>query len=831
MNIFDSISLGFDQAKKTIYDIMKQYYPKISTSRSTLVNAFVSGIAYIYAMYQVFVMLIRDELYVATAKEIDSLFKLIPFVGIRLPQPVPMQLTTLGKPQDETISLNTDPLMTVIPYQPFTDSTGNKFHSVVKTYTKRRVLLVAEHLVTASGKKLTVSLGKALGGSFFPASLYDTDNVVIEFLYKKSATIYRGAVRFVRGATIPVVSDAGSDAPADLDLVNTLMLQTNGVFVLALAGTATFDDSAVYGTSVSVSFTVRSCYYKRMAAMLTAANAIGVSSAYTAANVVANPGNLIFNPSVAQHDFWVVGPAAVSVDPYSVKIKQITGAYGYGFNSITIDFTNAEVINDSVWGQVYRAIAYLPGSTSDPLYAYILDEFAGFVVYDRLLDTMSAAVPVEISGSTKPNNVLLLQQYDEQVNNIIPAKDFNFTTMSYILETSDILLYDDIAVKITDAGYTSVVFSQVDSISAVEGSNYFEVSVLGQRKAEIKFKSSINWAAISNVQIIYKTIKSISDYKSGEQLIGPVKMYKSDKTLFTKSGVSVFNFQATNTAGSDGATGVPTLESLRSLLSNAAYTLNSNITRVNYEAAIAAYFVSQGYDARVKVFGYEDIGASMVDSFNGNVVFFLGLVNRSPNNKGLIVTVPKELDPTAQYTREQLALSIPGSLTDVGQKLITLIGKDADEVDNIQSSIREDSTLTNVILTKGDGADAFGQMYPVYFKIKVRPTGGYTYLEAADAVKRQITSLFTWEVLRFIRDIKLSDVYASLDALPAIDSVFIENMSNYHNDSVSIVAHDISYIVGVSSNDNPSWDFTDVEIDRLIKVDILGLGGIETEEY
>ena len=171
------------------------------------------------------------------------------------------------------------------------------------------------------------------------------------------------------------------------------------------------------------------------------------------------------------------------------------------------------------------------------------------------------------------------------------------------------------------------------------------------------------------------------------------------------------------------------------------------------------------------------------------------------------------------------------SAQDIGLKLITLIGADADEVDTIQESIRENSTLTNIILTAGAGADAFGQMYPIYFKLKIRPTGGYTFLEASDAVKRQIASLFTWETLRFIRDIKLSDVYSSLDALPSVDSVFIENMSNYHNDSVDIVAHDISYIVGISTNDNPSWDFTDIETTRLIKIDILGLGGIDTEEY
>ena len=126
-NILNSVALGFDEAKKSVYAIMRKVFPKIETSKSTLVNAIVSGISLLYSMMQVFAKLLQDELYVATAKELESLYKLVPFVGIKIFPPTPMRLEASAVPQDTSITVDSDPELYLTGTDPLQEGDGNKF--------------------------------------------------------------------------------------------------------------------------------------------------------------------------------------------------------------------------------------------------------------------------------------------------------------------------------------------------------------------------------------------------------------------------------------------------------------------------------------------------------------------------------------------------------------------------------------------------------------------------------------------------------------------------------------------------------------------------------
>ena len=173
-SVLSDVSLGLDAAKVTIYSIMEKYYPNIRKSRSSLLNAFVSGVAYIYSMFQVFAKLLQDETYVSTARELESLYKLVPMVGLNLDQPTTMKIETSFLPSDSSITTDTTEELYANGTDAFTDTNGYSFYLRTKSYTSK-VLYVFSASVTAyvanTGRTIELSIPKLLGSAYFPLQL------------------------------------------------------------------------------------------------------------------------------------------------------------------------------------------------------------------------------------------------------------------------------------------------------------------------------------------------------------------------------------------------------------------------------------------------------------------------------------------------------------------------------------------------------------------------------------------------------------------------------------------------------------------------------------
>jgi hypothetical protein len=888
------VALGFDAAKQTIYRIMKQYYPKIEDSKSSLVNAIISGIAYIYSMFQVFAKLLQSELYVSTARELESLYKLIPFVGITLDQPTPMLITATTQPQDDSITDNTVPPLYIQFPDPFLDSASFNFHQTYKQYLRKVAfdftLLFnnTDPFFVYLQNGLTLSLGKLLGDNYIPPSMSgangDYFSIEVPYYNTTLAIVQKARIKFIAplqdlGVIVgaPNAVDDGSDDPAAVNFTLSSFDIDVGKIEIVLnspASSRKFSSVLLKGLPVNVTYSVRSTYRKPetvSAATLsnTGFDPTNVSNDITFFNknyiydkrhIAEVPATaLVLNAGTDTADkTWVFFARSgldalnfnrrVAIDPMSVKIKHTVDT------TIVFDFANAVAVADPYYGTIYKVDFLYPGN-SQHYFAYVLDEFVGVIYFENPLNVNISLGDFTVDYTSKPSNKVFLEQYDAKIKSVSPPADFNFDNNTFTLEDDDPILFNDLNIQITDAGYSTLQFQQVTSLVTVKGSAtqaYFEVRVLSPTKVEIKFDSAVDYTTIQNLLINYRTVKDISLYKSGEVLNGVVNLYKADGTIYSVSGKTAFPFSAVNVSSLAGASGIPTLEGLRDALTKAAYTLNVNITRINYESAIEGYFLGLGYDSRIKVFDYADFGnpSVLLNSVNGNIVYFIGLVNHYPNSD-FVVVVPTELNSTpyiegtAQYSRSDFAAQVPQALTDIGLDMIVPVGKSSNDLDILQNSIRDDSALTNIIFTEGSnnvtlGITPFSVMYAIYFKALLNPADGFTYTQAKVDVSNYLASLFKWSTLNFIRDINVSDVYRAIDSLPSVDKILFSNFSHYRNNTADgpLVVHDITYKKffttpsGADILANPLWDFSKVNtLSRGIKVHILGLGGIDLSPY
>lgn len=270
MAALEDVALGYNAAKITMYSLLEKYYPNIRKSRSTLLNAFVSAVAYIYSMFQVFAKLLQDETYVSTARELESLYKLIPMVGINVSQPTTMKVETSFVPNDPAITSDTEDELYATGTDPFLDANSYNFYLRTKTHTAVRLYDFDESWrVTNSGRTIELSIAKLLGTEYFPVSAYSTDSFTIEFPYygTVSGIIRKAMLRFDRttmhGAVLPL--DVGSDAPSDISKANCRFDQRTGYIKLTLTSTSaqnSFAASALTGQPINITFTVRSVYRK-----------------------------------------------------------------------------------------------------------------------------------------------------------------------------------------------------------------------------------------------------------------------------------------------------------------------------------------------------------------------------------------------------------------------------------------------------------------------------------------------------------------------------------------------------------------------------------------
>jgi hypothetical protein len=800
INNLDEVALGVNEAKIAVYAIMRKYFPKIEQSRSSLVNAFVSGVSYIYAMFQTFVRLIQNELYVSQATELESLYKLIPFVGITLYQPTTLKTDCVATIQNDAMTIDSDPELYLTGTDPFTDTDGNKFYIRTQTYLNKKVFEFDYTYTqfrgrTGGGLVLELSLSKELD-ELIPISFYNIDDLVVEAPYwlATSSASVKLRVRFNRTG---INTDAGSDNPAQVDLPNCYCDYRTGHILLKLL-TGTFNSDNLDTLPVNATYTVRSVFRKdidRAAALVTTAEgseAYNKLNIYGYATLAGQPasGSVIDLPlGTALQHLSINAGEGIKVDTLKVQ-HTVTSA-------MLFDFSTAVQLDDVFWGTVYKATCSYLGIN---YYAYLLDEWLGIVIFqaiDKIVGGGSAVSTLwTFEYTSKFNSKVLLDQHEEKLKVFTPPTELDFDSYSYVLEDTDPILFDDFSIQINDTGFTGATFTQVDSLSTVQGSTsatYFEVVLLSPTKVQVKFESVIPWDTLDSVSISYQTVKQLTSYVAGSIASGASTLEDVATVPHNVSGITSFNFDAVNSTSQAGLAGIPTIESLRSALEKAAYTLTNIINQVNYEAALQAYFVSQGWDALIKVFKYEDFGTLFINWTKGNLIYFVGLVNKYAN-ANYVLTVPSELPSLytgtsheGEYTRSELALAFEETLTDVSLTYVNAV--DDVMTDTLNSALRGDMVLSNYLLSASD----FILMYAVYFKVKIRPKNGYTFTQASAEVKSALATLFSWQDIQFVRDINVSDVYNVCDNLTSVDKLLFTNFSHYHNDSPLIKVHDIEY--------------------------------------
>lgn len=803
MAIFQDIALGLDEAKIAVYNVMKKQYPRIEQSRSTLTNALISGMAYLYSMYQVFSRLVLGEHYISQARELSSLYELAPLAGLTFDQPITMKLEAAATPQDATITDASDPELYIESGgDPIIDADGNKFDLRTQAYPLEVLFDLAGITTslrvssTASNDNynlMDLSAGRQLGDKYYPLSLYDSDSIVLQVPYKFSNEIRYAKLRFQDVGSAPV--DAGSTNWADVTPSACNFNNVTGRFTIVLKTTCDMKDADLAESVVNMTATVRS-FYKRNT-IKTGLNPYSytlasAASTYHQAFISNNLGSLVFSSGSTVNDRLGI-LIDVPIDPATLVLQDNTIA------AFKFDFANAEDFDGGAWGTVKRAtMDYDPGTGTKTYYAYILDEKIGAVIFEKAVGSVFST-GFTMKYTEAYNNKVLLEQKETKVKSVNPSTSFNFDELSYTLEDEDNILFEEVAVQVNDSAYIATTFEEIADLVQVQGDStktYFEVSVLAPNKVKIFFEDVIDYTSIDTVLVTYKTVKGLTSYSAGKTLSGAVKLYEEDMTQYDKAGQTLFNFDFVNDYASNGAAGVPTLESLRSTLRKAAYTLDSKVTHLNYESAIEAFFVSQGYEALVKVFEYEDFGLTFLDWTNGNVVFYTGLVNRLPNSD-LVLTVNSDMSTSltgsgaeaGQYSRSELDTAIPTGLTDIELGVIARINDNATDSDSIREALKNDSVMTNYLLAQA----SYIKMYGVYFKLKVRARDGYTYSQAVTAIKLKLAELFAWTTTKLARDIAVSDVYAMLDALPPVDKILFTNFSHYHNDSSDIKVADIIY--------------------------------------
>ncbi len=319
-NLFNQVALGFDQAKKRVIEIMTRFFPKISTSKSTLVNAFFSGAALLYSMFQVFAKLLQDEVYVATARELESLYKLIPFVGINLNQPTTLKIETTLVPQDENTTQDSDPELYPDGTDPFIDPNGNNFFLRTKDFINKRAFSFPVdqdfRAKASSGRVLQLSLAKFTGEELVPVSFFASESITVEAPYKVDNEIRRLKINFdkttIGGASNPI--DVGSDVPVDVSLPGCTFNHLTGDLVLILVSGSpikTFADTDLRDQPVNVTFTGRSIFRKDIETGPIVANTVEPNTGspyfrtniFNEASVEKDPSSLVtFEPSFSSGD-------------------------------------------------------------------------------------------------------------------------------------------------------------------------------------------------------------------------------------------------------------------------------------------------------------------------------------------------------------------------------------------------------------------------------------------------------------------------------------------------------------------------------------------------
>jgi hypothetical protein len=871
MNVLEEIQLGFDEAKQRTYRSMRKVFPRIDSSKSGTVNALVSGIALLYSTYQVFVKVIQGEVYVSDAQEFESLYKLIPMVGIVIDQPVAMSIVAEAQFQDVGITAN--------PYylggeNSFIDENSYPFLNAVKTYTKivlYRFDDVTEYnwdssIVFATGmfrrevynvsgtdgRILYLSVKQLLGTEYVPISMLDGDSLVVEVPYIKGVDLLLAVVTFTRSG---IVADT-----ADVDTANCSLDNILGLIKIQLAVGNTFlnrndEHDSLIGQPVNATYKVRSHVKNEVeSADVDASTVIGAgiySSAFVkkftskyidltdgtglgAGDIGRNPGIELYSEIIIRDDLsaWTVAAGdrfgvlylGTAVDETTLKIRHNT------ITALEFDFADAVNVVDDRWGTVpmvevsYAHDIDAAGTQyTSVLKAYLLDASIGLIIFEYGWQWNEGAAENQVNAigdylidyATKFNSKIVLDQYEENLLSITPD-DVGETTFEYEFETdADPILFNEIEIDAKNAAGAIIdpEFRQVDDVSLYENTNtvnYFEVQPLLPTKVRIRFKDDDNLeifnGTIVSLDIRYNTVKEIEDYKSGTEISGSAQLFNEDGTGPVDIGGSTeFNFDATNLVSQTGTGGVPGLESLRRILERAAYTYDKNVSRINYEAAIGTYYLNQGFDSLVKVFDYEDFGLTFINSTHGNIVFYIGIVNRYLNSD-LILVVDTSMqaawygnDDSAELSISEFEALLFSGFTHISQLSNALINVITNgEAEGIRSSIKDDSVMTNYQLSQ----DGWILSWAVYFNFKLRSADSYTFAEAKAAAIKALSDLLKWSRTQFIRDINVSDVYNLIDDLPEVDKLLFTNFSHYKNsDTGNYKVDDIVYRTITSSTE------------------------------
>lgn len=809
MTALEQIALGLPQAKKAVYDTMRTFYPNIDSSRSTLVNALVSGIAYLYSMFQVFVRMIADELYVSTATQLSSLYKLIPFVGIQLNQPTTLKITASTTVQDPS-SFSSAPVLYPITSDPFIDASGYKFSLYSAPMVNQQLCILSSTILATSlstdNTKIVFSIGRLLGAERIPFSMLiygsTSDSFSIQVPYYKGSTLCITTITWTSTASLPTSTDGGTD----VDYSKCYLDNYTGYVVIAFKS-AFYLTSNLIGQPVNITYTQRSMYrldvaYTNLITTPFLVDSIDATNPYVRTNLfpkTANKtsGQLTFHSSAGAEVTTLLlmidhSTHREAVDPTSLQIL-FSG-------TIRFDFSQAITISDAYWGTIYQMTYVNAGTT---YYAYVLDASIGLIAYEKLVgETPSVTFSIFSAFGSKLN----LEQYEVKSITVAPPSTFKFPDNSYTLSDNDVLLFNNISIAINDPAYSSMVFQQVPDVTSISGNSstaYFEVQPVDTTDALIRFDSSVPSTKISQMTFTYKVVKNLTSYPSGVQAIGNSDFVSEAGVLFNSG--TVYALECTNLTSIAGVAGIPTLETLRDTLAKAAFTFDSYVTQLNYEYAVQNYFVQQGVDARLKVFDYSDFGTTFLDYTMGNIVFYMGVKNKFANSNPILIIDTDMIamsaatcdevgvdDNTGQYSRAQLLSLLPGALTDIGQSIVKAIGAEGTESDDIRLALTPYITMTNYPLSD----PSFVRMYAVYFYIRIRPKAPYTYADAQSAVYNLITSYFSWSQMRFVRDLDVSAVYRDIEDLPQIDKALLMNMSHIRNDkhNGSYAVRDISYV-------------------------------------
>lgn len=797
-SVLEQVALGFDKAKKLVYDTMKTYYAKIDTTRSGLVNAFMSGIAQLYSTFQVFVKLVSDEHYISEASDIGSLYRLLPLAGVQLNQPVPMSIVS-SLTVEELSGISTLPTLYVPNDVRFDDANGVEFRTGTQPIVDQTVLTIDQDSVydycdpdDPNNRTILLPLGKLTNMEVLPISQYLTDTITIKVPYLAPDTSIRYAVltwKDVEGVASNVATQldvAGSSHPSDIDRPNCALNTHTGLLKVAFLSPVWTSLATLHGLPVAISYTSRSRYlptYSIEAAPLATSKPAWFSpvtdfwsNATFKANVLAALGTGILERQVCKFR------TRTTVDVTTLKI---TGNKTDN-TAIVYDFSKATQMVLAGYGAVYVATVEHESTTYSAL---LLDASTGYIIFADptwlgVAQLNADRFNVEYITANVAKTVLTQTNIEYKVIN--PTKDIDYDTRVYDLEDTNVILFkDSLTMHLNDTGYTNVEFVQVpnvDTIQATVSLQYFEVQPLNTNKVRIRFGQGVDFSLLSSLLINYKTVIPPVDYLVGTTNTGNLILKHRDGTQYTFSGIGTFTGSGTNLTSASGATGIPDIETLRNILLKAAYTYDKYVTKLNYEFAIQNYFLQAGKQAITKVFDYDDFGTAFLNYTQGNIIYYIGLKNNFGNLDPVLVVSSSVSNSVAgntlpRLTRAQLAAQVPNVITDVADTLIQIIGEVASDNETIRKAVLADSTMTNYLLSQ----KTFVKMYAVYFKVKIAPQTGYTFVEADLAVRTVLSDLFKWSNARFLRTLAVSDVYHLLDGLPEVDRVILSNMSNRPN--------------------------------------------------